>query len=58
MPVIDTERGIAIGYTLLLYPNDRAMLISEVFKVLDGRFRLIDYIGIIDTGIKTTGFPK
>ena len=58
VPVVDTERGIAIGYTLLLYPNDRAMLISEVFKVLDGRFRLIDYIGIVDTGIKTTGFQK
>ena len=58
VPVVDPERGIAIGYTLLLYPNDRVMLISEVFKVLDGRFRMIDYIGIVETGIKTTGFPK
>ena len=58
VPVVDPERGIAIGYTLLLYPGDRVMLISEVFKVLDGRFRLIDYIGIVDTGVKTTGFGK
>ena len=58
VPVVDTERGIAIGYTLLLYPNDREMLISEIFKVLDGRIRLVDYIGIVDNGIKTTGFPK
>ena len=48
----------AMGYTLLLYPNDREMLISEIFKVLDGRIRLVDYIGIVDTGVKTTGFPK
>jgi len=41
-----------------MYPGDRVMLISEVFKVLDGRFRLIDYIGIVGTGVKTTGFPK
>ena len=56
--MVDPERGIAIGYTLLMYPGDRVMLISEVFKVLDGRFRLIDYIGIVGTGVKTTGFPK
>lgn len=58
VPVVDPERGIAIGYTMLLYPNDRVMLISEVFKVLDGHFRMIDYIGIVDNGVKTTGFTK
>ena len=35
-----------IGYSILHYANDREMQINEVFKILDGRIRLlIDNIG-------------
>ena len=54
--LIDPERGIVIGYSILHFGNDRAMQINEVFKILDGRIRLIDNIGLMGKGIKTSGF--
>ena len=54
--VIDPERGIVIGYSILHFGNDRAMQINEVFKILDGRIRLIDNIGLMGEGIRTSGF--
>jgi len=55
-PVIDPERGVIVGYTLLLFPNGQQMYVSEVFKVLDGRIRLIDNIGVMISGVETMGF--
>ena len=56
--LVDPERGIVIGYSILRYGNsDRAMQINEVFKILDGRIRMIDNIGLMAEGIKTSGFP-
>jgi hypothetical protein len=55
--LVDPERGIVIGYSILRYGNsDRAMQINEVFKILDGRIRMIDNIGLMAEGIKTSGF--
>jgi hypothetical protein len=55
--LVDPERGIVIAYAILLYANsDRTMQINEVFKILDGRIRLIDNIGLMGEGIKTSGF--
>jgi hypothetical protein len=55
--LIDPERGIVIGYSILYYANgDRRMQINEVFKILEGRIRLIDNIGLMGEGIKTSGF--
>jgi len=57
--VVDPERGIVIAYAILLYANtERAMQINEVFKILDGRIRLIDNIGLMGEGIKTSGFTQ
>lgn len=47
IPVVDQEHGVVAGYTLLLYKNDNApMYVSEVFKILDGKIRMIDNIGL------------
>jgi hypothetical protein len=54
--LVDPERGIVIGYSILRFPNNREMQINEVFKILDGRIRLIDNIGLMGEGIKTSGF--
>ena len=55
--LVDPERGIVIGYSILYYANsDRRMQINEVFKILEGRIRLIDNIGLMGEGIKTSGF--
>jgi hypothetical protein len=55
--LVDPERGIVIGYSILYYANsDRRMQINEVFKILDGRIRLIDNIGLMGEGNKTSGF--
>jgi hypothetical protein len=55
--VVDTERGIVIGYALLYYgQSERRMQINEVFKILDGRIRMIDNIGLMEEGITTSGF--
>lgn len=36
-----------IGYTLLLYKSDNApMYVAEVFKILDGKIRMVDNIGL------------
>ena len=43
--LVDPERGIVIGYSILYYGNsDRRMGINEVFKILDGRARMVDNI--------------
>src|SRR3954452_23936696 len=54
---IDPERGIVIGYSILYYGNsERRMQINEVFKILDGRLRMVDNIGLMEEGITTSGF--
>jgi hypothetical protein len=55
--LIDPERGIVIGYAILYYGDSpRRMQINEVFKILDGRIRLVDNIGLMEEGITTSGF--
>jgi hypothetical protein len=34
------------------------MQISEIFKILDGRIRMVDNIGLMEDGITTSGFTK
>jgi hypothetical protein len=54
--VIDADRGIVFGLTLLMYA-DQVMYVSEVFKVERGRIVHIDNIGLVKPGLKhTTGF--
>jgi hypothetical protein len=54
--VIDVDRGIVVGLTLLMYA-DQVMYVSEVFKVEQGRIVHIDNIGLIRPGREhTTGF--
>jgi pimeloyl-ACP methyl ester carboxylesterase len=55
-PIIDPEHGVIVGYTLLMFPNGQQMYVSEVFKILNGRIRLIDNIGVMMTGVETAGF--
>ena len=58
-PVIDTERGIVFGVTLLHYlktPDQRVMYVSEVFKVVGGKIVKIDNIGLMMQGVATLGF--
>jgi hypothetical protein len=55
--LIDPERGIVIGYAILYYDNSpRRMQINEVFKILKGRIRMVDNIGLMQDGITTSGF--
>ena len=55
--VVDPERGIVIGYSILYYgESPRRMQINEVFKILDGRIRMVDNIGLMEEGITTSGF--
>ena len=54
--LVDPERGIVIGYSILAFPNNHQMQINEVFKILGGRVRLIDNIGLMGEGIKSSGF--
>ena len=57
--LVDPERGIVIGYSILQYGDSgRAMQINEIFKILDGRIRMIDNIGLMEPGVKTSGFTK
>jgi hypothetical protein len=56
--LIDPERGIVIGYAILQYANNRQMQINEIFKILDGRIRLVDNIGLMGAGIATSGFTQ
>ena len=59
-PVIDAERGLVFGVTLLHYlrtPTPSQMYVSEVFKVERGRITHIDNIGLVKPGLEhTTGF--
>lgn len=55
-PVIDVDRGIVLGLTLLMY-SDQVMYVSEIFKVDKGRITHIDNIGLVKRGLEhTTGF--
>jgi hypothetical protein len=55
--LIDPERGIVVGYAILYYGDSpRRMQINEVFKILDGRVRMVDNIGLMEEGITTSGF--
>jgi hypothetical protein len=57
--LVDPERGIVIGYAILYYgQTDRRMQINEVFKILDGRLRMVDNIGLMEEGITTSGFTE
>ncbi len=57
--LIDPERGIVIGYAILYYGDSpRRMQINEVFKILDGRLRMVDNIGLMEDGITTSGFTQ
>ncbi len=57
--LIDPERGIVIGYAILYYGDSpRRMQINEVFKILDGRIRMVDNIGLMEEGITTSGFTN
>ena len=56
--LVDPERGIVIAYCILKFRNNRAMQINEVFKILNGRVRLIDNIGLMGEGITTSGFTN
>lgn len=59
LPVIDPERGIVLGITLLHYLKDqpaRQMYVSEVFKIVSGRIVRIDNIGLMMQGVATLGF--
>jgi hypothetical protein len=58
-PVIDVERGIVFGVTLLHYlngPTPSQMYVSEIFKVVEGRIVQIDNIGLMMQGATTLGF--
>jgi hypothetical protein len=55
--LVDPGRGIVIGYSILYYgTSERRMQINEVFKILDGRIRMVDNIGLMEEGITTSGF--
>jgi hypothetical protein len=55
-PMIDVDRGIVLGLTLLMY-SDQVMYVSEIFKVEKGRITHIDNIGLVRRGLAyTTGF--
>jgi hypothetical protein len=57
--LIDPERGIVIGYAILYYGDSpRRMQINEIFKILNGRIRLVDNIGLMEEGITTSGFTE
>jgi len=55
---IDPDRGIVVAYAILHFPNGGRMQINEVFKILDGRIRLIDNIGLMGDGFETSGFTR
>ena len=57
--LVDPERGIVIGYAILHYGDSpRRMQINEVFKILNGRIRMVDNIGLMEEGITTSGFMQ
>lgn len=59
IPVVDPEHGIVIGFTILLYSdNTPPMYVSEAFKILRGKIRQIDNIGLNKEGVKAMNFPN
>ena len=57
--LVDPERGIVIGYAILYYGDGpRRMQINEIFKILNGRIRMVDNIGLMVEGITTSGFAQ
>jgi hypothetical protein len=59
IPLIDTEHGIVAGYTLLLYHDGSPpMYVSEVFKIVGGKIRMIDNIGLKAADMKAVNFPE
>jgi hypothetical protein len=59
LSVIDPERGLVFGITLLHYlksPDQRVMYVSELFKVVGGKIVKIDNIGLMMPGVTTLGF--
>jgi hypothetical protein len=57
--LVDPERGIVIGYAILHYGDSpRNMQINEVFKILNGRIRMVDNISLMEEGITTSGFMQ
>jgi len=34
------------------------MQINEIFKILNGRIRMVDNIGLMEEGITTSGFTR
>ena len=57
--VVDPERGIVIGCSILYYGDSpRRMQINEVFKILNGRIRMVDNIGLMEERITTSGFTR
>lgn len=59
VPVIDEERGIVIGITLLHYlksPRGSKMYVNEIFKVVKGKIVKIDNIGLMQDSVSTLGF--
>jgi hypothetical protein len=56
---VDSEHGIVIGFTILLYSdNTPPIYVSEVFKILQGKIRQIDNIGLKKEGVKAMNFPN
>lgn len=59
IPLVDPEHGIVVGYTLLLYHNNTPpMYVSEIFKILQGKIRNIDNIGLKAEGMKALNLPE
>jgi hypothetical protein len=58
--VWDHENPIAgrIRRSVLQNANNQQMEINEKFKILDGRIRLVDNIGLMGAGITTSGFAQ
>jgi hypothetical protein len=57
--LVDPQRGMVSGYAILYYSgNPLRMQISEVFKILEGRIRMVDNIGLMEDGITTSGFTQ
>lgn len=57
--LVDPDRGIVIAYSILHYSNTtKKMQINEVFKIIGGRIRMIDNIGLMQDAILTSGFAK
>lgn len=55
--LIDADRGIVIAYSILHYSNTtKKMQINEVFKIIGGKIRMIDNIGLMQDEILTSGF--